>query len=123
MQKVFYILFSLITIITTSCFAEVVQNQTDLTGTVWKYTFVADSSKVTDYSYEELKFISGSQGEVWMQPITGDKQMIKTLTYVVNGTTITITPSNGKVGTAVIDFQKNTIIPTDAPNTYVFTKE
>ncbi len=122
MQKLLIISFAIIAMMTTSCSAEEVQNQSDLTGTVWRYTITPGSPGASISSFLELKFISTTQMEMWDQPVTGDKNKLQTITYALNGNNITVTPVNEYTGTTVIDFQKNTITTTNPTGTFVFTK-
>ncbi len=122
MQKLFIISFAIITIMTTSCFAEEVQNQSNLTGTVWRYTVMPGGLGASTSLFIEMKFISTTQFELWEQPVTGDKKQLETITYELNGNIITIKRVSDTTGTTVIDFQKNTITTTNPTGTFVFTK-
>ena len=123
MRTLFFISLFIITILPIICKGDEVQNPTNLTGTAWKLVFESGTPVANKFVFEELKFISATDGEAWMQPVTGTIQKMGTLTYVINENTISITPINDVTKTAKIDFQKGTITPTDSTNTYVFTKE
>jgi hypothetical protein len=123
MQKLLIIIIAIISMMTTSCSAEEVQNHSNLTGTVWRYTVTPGSPGASISSFLELKFISTTQMEMWDQPVTGDKNKLQTITYVLNGNIITVTPVNENTGTTVIDFQKNTITTTNPTGTFVFVKQ
>ncbi len=123
MQKLLIISFAIIAMMTTSCSAEEVQNQSDLTGTVWRYTVTPGGPGASISSFLELKFISSTQFEIWDQPVTGDKKKLQTITYVLNGNNITVTPLIDATETNVVDFQKNTITTKNSTGTYLFVKE